>query len=603
MPRPTPDQEVHLLAHHHHHDDHDHDHDNNHDGDNGHRHPHHHDPRSRSPYDSSAAHTPQTDDDNTTCTPRQQPPDARADSNTAGGRGHRTSSPTAASGPEARSRYDGHYDDDPTSRQSPAESIELDDMDSANGSPGRPGLRRNGRSGQPLLYTKPEDEERRNGNAHHGRRSSDERATSLESGYAYDDTIHRPTLSRRSTMHSHNPHDVTAAEKATRKKYTFAAFFLAISLVSFCVQTELSAYIQHDLGWDKAYCMMYFTHGSWIVLYPVMLGVLRVQKLGEPWEVFRRRHVQMLKTTIAMIELQTLDVFGPSVQRRSRPFLYLARTTAFITSALTVAGLSWYIAVSLTTPSDLTAIYNCSAFFAYVFSVPILREPLRLDKSIAVSIAILGVLVVAYGDTGGGETDESAGPPGNTTPGAGSRFLGNLVIGVGSVLYGLYEVLYKRYACPPEGVSPGRGTIFANTFGACIGLFTLTVLWVPLPILHWLNIEKFELPEASTCWLILVAVLANATFSGSFLVLISLTSPVLSSVAALLTIFIVAIADWFLTGQPLSWAAIIGGSMIIVAFVGLSWSTYREMTEHEAQKLAVDLTDSDEDASLSPNDR
>src|SRR6202012_2616374 len=117
------------------------------------------------------------------------------------------------------------------------------------------------------------------------------------------------------------------------------------------------------------------------------------------WDVFWRSHVRLLKSTVAMIELQTLDVFSPAAQRRARPVLYLVRTTAFITSALTVAGLSWYIAVSLTTPSDLTAIYNCSAFFAYVFSVPILKEPLRLDKSVAVIIAIVGVLVVAYGDT------------------------------------------------------------------------------------------------------------------------------------------------------------------------------------------------------------
>lgn len=428
----------------------------------------------------------------------------------------------------------------------------------------------------------------------------DGRATSLdlEPGDDARHPLHQPSFSRQSTMHSHAPLAAAAAASA-RKKYSYAAVFLAISLVTFAIQTELSAHIQHDLGWDKAYCMMYFTHGSWIVLYPAMLLVLRMQKLKEPWPIFWRRHKQMLSSTVAMIELQTLDVFTPSAQRRARPLLYLIRTTAFITSALTVAGLSWYVAVSLTTPSDLTAIYNCSAFFAYLFSVPILREPLRFDKTVAVFIAIIGVLVVAYGDTGG---DDGEAAPGNTKPGAGSRFVGNLVIGVGSVLYGLYEVLYKRYACPPEGVSPGRGTIFANTFGACIGLFTLTVLWIPLPILHMLNIEKFELPDAHTGWLVLVAVLANATFSGSFLVLISLTSPVLSSVAALLTIFIVALADWFLTGQPLSWAAIIGGSMIIVAFVGLSWSTYREMAEHEARKLAVDLTDSDEEADLTPGE-
>lgn len=75
-------------------------------------------------------------------------------------------------------------------------------------------------------------------------------------------------------------------------------------------------------------------------------------------------------------------------------------------------------------------------------------------------------------------------------------------------------------------------------------------------------------------------------FSGSFLVLISLTSPVLSSVAALLTIFLVAIVDWFLTGVPLSTAAVIGGLCIIAAFCLLSWSTFREM-EEERRKVYV----------------
>lgn len=53
--------------------------------------------------------------------------------------------------------------------------------------------------------------------------------------------------------------------------------------------------------------------------------------------------------------------------------------------------------------------------------------------------------------------------------------------------------------------------------------------------------------------------------------------------AALLTIFIVAIVDWLRTGQPLSLASIIGGVLIIVAFFLLSWSSYREM-QHEKKK-------------------
>lgn len=257
------------------------------------------------------------------------------------------------------------------------------------------------------------------------------------------------------------------------------------------------------------------------------------------------------------------------------------------------------MAVNLTSPSDLTAIYNCSAFFAYAFSVPMLHEPLRWDKSFAVLIAIVGVLIVAYGDAvptkhgsksggsvGGGEAKEAS-----------NRVAGNLIIGIGSVLYGFYEVLYKKLACPPEGTSPGRGMIFANTFGSLMGSFTLLFLWIPLPILHILGWETFELPHGQAAWLLLISVMANATFSGSFLILISLTSPVLSSVAALLTIFLVAITDWVWTGIPLSAAAIVGGLLIIGAFLLLSYSTFREMQE-ERLKKQIDLSDDDESDSL-----
>ncbi|XDG03816.1 hypothetical protein ABKA04_003431 [Annulohypoxylon sp. FPYF3050] len=390
----------------------------------------------------------------------------------------------------------------------------------------------------------------------------------------------RPAFSRRSTMRSRSPD--TQARMAAKKKYTYAAIFLLVSLVSFCIQTELGRYVQHELGWNKAYCMLYLTHGSWALLWPAQLLILRVQKWNMPWRTFWRRHVYLLRSTAHMVAQQELDVPRHIVQRS--PFPYIIRTTAFITTALTVAGFSWYVAVNMTSPSDLTAIYNCSAFFAYAFSVPLLKEKLRLDKSFAVLIAIAGVLVVAYGDSK--DTDgEDEGPDTE----AGTRFLGNMIIGAGSVLYGLYEVLYKRWACPPEGTSATRGMIFANAFGSCIGTFTLTVLWIPLPLLHILGWETFELPTGHAAFYLFVSVIMNATFAGSFLVLISLTSPVLSSVAALLTIFIVAVADWLITGKSLSAAAIGGGCMIIVAFLMLSWSTWREMTEDAERKAAVEV--------------
>ncbi|OQE14488.1 hypothetical protein PENSTE_c035G01362 [Penicillium steckii] len=438
----------------------------------------------------------------------------------------------------------------------------------------RPPLHRptDGRSQQPLLK---DDREGRPSRSSFG---NDAEGHSM---------LHHHT--RRPTIRSKSP-EYDAAQ-ATRKKYMIALGFLLLSLASFVVQTETAVYIQHELGWDKPYCMLYITHGSWALLWPVQLAILRIQKRKMSWEAFWRRHVFLLKTTAQMVETQDVHLSSRSYHRS--PIPYMLKTTAFVTTALTIAGGSWYVAVNLTTASDLTAIYNCSAFFAYAFSIPLLKEKLRLDKVFAVCVAIIGVLVVAYGDRP--EKKVSKGGTTKDDQEAQNRLLGNIVIGIGSVLYGLYEVLYKRFACPPEGTSPGRGTVFANTFGSLIGCFTILVLWIPLPFLHFLGWETFRFPTGEAGWMLLISITANATFSGSFLVLISLTSPVLSSVAALLTIFLVAIVDWFRTGIPLSFAAIIGGILIMIAFFLLSWSTYREMNEERKKHLENDQVESDSD--------
>ncbi|KAK5460836.1 hypothetical protein LTS15_002899 [Exophiala xenobiotica] len=406
-------------------------------------------------------------------------------------------------------------------------------------------------------------------------------------------------VSHRSTFRSRSP-SYAQPDDVVRRKYIYASFFLVLSLISFVVQTETAVYIQHELHWNKAYCMMYLTHGSWIFLWPVQLAIIRLQKRKLSWPAFWRRHVSLVRTTAQMVQHQSL---APSPRKtKTSPWPYMIKMTAFVTTFLTMAGGSWYVAVNLTSPSDLTAIYNCSAFFAYVFSIMLLNDKLRFDKALSVGLAIIGVLVVAYGDK-----DDSTPGPGTENPGAaqgfGTKLLGNIIIGIGSVAYGFYEVLYKRFACPPEGCSPGRGMIFANTFGSMVGLFTLTVLWIPLPILHFTGLEVFELPSREAAGLLMISTLSNAVFSGSFLVLMSLTSPVLSSVAALLTIFLVAITDWLVTGKPFSAAALSGCALIVVAFCMLSWATYKEMKEDERKReededkvLEIDDEAEDEEA-------
>lgn len=77
-----------------------------------------------------------------------------------------------------------------------------------------------------------------------------------ENGYANNqmDTEGPRLIRRRSTFKERDPD--AAAKAATRKRYSYAAFFLAVSLVSFTIQTETAVYIKNYLGWSKSYAML-----------------------------------------------------------------------------------------------------------------------------------------------------------------------------------------------------------------------------------------------------------------------------------------------------------------------------------------------------------
>ena len=391
-----------------------------------------------------------------------------------------------------------------------------------------------------------------------------------------------------------NNGDTKASEGSQRMRYMLAGLALLVCLITFVVQTEAAGYLATTLNYKKPIFMLYVTHSSWVFLWPLQILILRIRKRYLPFRTFFRLHLDNVLTTAQMItDINKEKSEGVMHHHRKpsgsavpefhspygdkSPLIAILKVCLILFCALTIAGSSWYIAINLTTTSDITAIYNCSAFFAYAFSVPLLREAFKWDKAVSVILAMAGVFIVAYG----GESQD------NDSDKYPYRLSGNLVIGIGAVLYGLYEVLYKRLACPPSTVSPRRQAAFANVVGSGIGLCTLSILWIILPILHFTGIETFELPRGEILWLLILSVVTNMLFSGGMLVLMSLTSPVLSSVASLLTIFIVAIVDWLLFSTPVSLAGIIGGIFIIIAFVMLSVATWRELAaeEEEGQEL------------------
>jgi len=277
--------------------------------------------------------------------------------------------------------------------------------------------------------------------------------------------------------------------------------------------------------------------------------------------------------------------------------------------------------------SDITAIWNTNAFFAYIFAVWLFRlnwEPLML---LAVLIATFGVMAVVYGDAGQSElpltdqretfvnTSETVKPD--------APLLGDLLTLCASVGYGLYQVLYKRHAtllqdgefelgAPyvplAESDSPSAGELdesvkevdgdlaypppfglYPNLLTSGMGLMTLLSLWIMLPILHYSGYERFRLPDNPTVVLSIVGVAGSGLvfnagllvpifwllfctqvliISSLFQVLLGIWGPIVVSVGNLLTIVLVLLSD-ITIGQGVDvitpWN-LAGSGGIIVAF-------------------------------------
>lgn len=170
--------------------------------------------------------------------------------------------------------------------------------------------------------------------------------------------------------------------------------------------------------------------------------------------------------------------------------------------------------------SDITALWNTNAFWAYLFTIKIFRLQFQLRHLLAVSFACVGVATIVYGGARETHTVARKGPPPE------QRLFGNLLALVASVWYGFFQVVYKRFIALPdepehiinnpppnddadgeEGELNGHERneyhsilpfgLYSNFLLSLVGIATSMVLALPFPLLDYLDIEKFSIPTNS----------------------------------------------------------------------------------------------------------
>ncbi|KAF8165417.1 hypothetical protein B0H34DRAFT_689118 [Crassisporium funariophilum] len=383
-------------------------------------------------------------------------------------------------------------------------------------------------------------------------------------------------------------------------KAVIALFVL--SLFSFVAESQLTQHVQTKLGFRQPYFLFYLVHSFFAIIFPLHLLYLLATT-----DYTTVSLVKGLGFAIA----NHLDP-GSSSKNSNFPYYKFIRLVLAMTVAITFPALLWFAAISLASMSDVTAIWNTNAFFAYIISVKLFKLHWQPRRLVAVSLATLGVVFVVYG---GSKSTPGRGVISNTvkpTFKPSAPLLGCLLTLIASFEYGLYQVLYKIYAAlpsDPEVASERRyeqipeeeesninsqtgltskipeDVVYPPPFGfhpgllaSMLGFFTLVLLWIPIPILHYTGIEVFRLPQngATVLAIIGIAVSATAVFMSTQ-VLLGVWGPVITSVGNLLSIVLMVISDIVFGAGPevLTVWSLTGSGIIVLAFAVLASDMFK----------------------------
>ncbi|KAJ2111825.1 hypothetical protein IW146_005083, partial [Coemansia sp. RSA 922] len=222
---------------------------------------------------------------------------------------------------------------------------------------------------------------------------------------------------------------LAGARPSARRSMVLGGAALVVCIFSFVAQTIITRSVQES--YVQPYFILWVSHSFWVIILPLhtayeklkrrprSLAALKLEALVASAKLIvqrRRSHAgarlessfdlyEPVSTTEQDMDRGTAagDEDGSRALAASRPAWVVWRMillTAMLAGLLNSSAYLWYVAVGFTSMSKVTAIYNMSCFFAYLFSILLLKERVQVVKCVAVGISIVGVALMALFDTG-----------------------------------------------------------------------------------------------------------------------------------------------------------------------------------------------------------
>lgn len=290
--------------------------------------------------------------------------------------------------------------------------------------------------------------------------------------------------------------------------------------------------------------MLYFFF--WIIEDPVQRLIRSQAKEEQPVQ----------KSTIDGVQVKELPPFTRSqVAKIAFVFFVLYLASNYSTNK----------AFGTTSVSSASILAATCGFFTLVFGWIMGVEVLSIMRIVAVLISVGGVLLLGIPEF----------------LNSSSRTVGNAFALVGAVFYGVYSIFLKRVAIDESRIS--MPILFG--FG---GLYTLLFAWPVLLLLHWTEVETFELPPNSQVYLYL----AINVFFGGFLpnylwnVAFVCTSPLVVAIGISFCIPLTLVVDYY-RGEPVDISRTSSGLLVVVGFIIVNLSNIYPQLDLAAEQFLV----------------
>jgi len=349
-----------------------------------------------------------------------------------------------------------------------------------------------------------------------------------------------------------NEHPNSATRPSSSKINLMIGLICIITCVlGSVIQTGFLSYMSSTESFNQPFLLLYVAHSSFILMIPISFAInkeARARILRSRWTFEQGvEHQQQEPQTLAShLSIRVKEIwlnykdficteFGDS------KFSNFFRNVALLSVLYNIPNGLWYLALVWTSMAEVTAIFNCNSMAAYLFSILLLSEPFKVDKFLTIFVALIGIVLIAFGDGASRNSEQQT-----------TAIYGDAIAALSAMIYGFYGVYYtlnntrkrnKQNHLPQDQQKPselyhnhlpinnnvqdintaavnnknsnsninGHSILYTNQVTGWIGVTTLLLQWFPIPLFNWLGWETIGRdPFTKMQWILLIS---NTTMS------------------------------------------------------------------------------------------